>query len=272
MALGSGFGSALFHILLKAHSDRLALRAATAILSALVSLPVAITATPTDSHLWSIIVTFALFSGLNALILNYSYQLNDFSSAYPIARGIVPLAMAPLGILFLGDSLNAASVIGIIAIASGILMLSFSKAMTLLGIAAAILTGVTTIGYNLTAAQGMRLTSNPFSFIAWLFVADGILIPMLFFALAQKEAVGRLKRSFTAAFQSSIISLIAFPALVLAMSYAPLGAVSALRETSVLIGLVFAVTMLNERIGMRRIAAAVIIVLGAICIIFAKGI
>jgi drug/metabolite transporter (DMT)-like permease len=62
------------------------------------------------------------------------------------------------------------------------------------------------------------------------------------------------------------ISLLAYGAIIWAMQASPMGAVSALRETSVVFAALLGAVFLGERLTGLRIAACCIIALGAACV------
>ena len=62
--------------------------------------------------------------------------------------------------------------------------------------------------------------------------------------------------------------LLSYGTVSYAMRIAPVGPVAAIRESSVLIGLVLAAVMLKERLDARRIAAGLLIVAGAVALVF----
>lgn len=61
-----------------------------------------------------------------------------------------------------------------------------------------------------------------------------------------------------------LISLLAYGIIIYAMASAPLGAVSALRETSVLFAVVLGYLFLGETLTLRIIAACAVIVAGTL--------
>ncbi len=270
LAALSALTSAVAHAWLKAGEDRLAIRAWGGLICAFAALPVALWTGPLPRELWLLMAGFAVLSAANQLILIRSYALSDFSLAYPVARGVVPLAMALLGIIFLGDRLSALGLGGVVAISFGIVSLALGTGMTRHGWGAALLTGATTIGYNLLAAQGMRDAIDPTNFLAWLFMTDGILIPVWLLAQSRSASPKRLSQNFRVGWPAGVATLFSFTALAFAMRLAPVGPVSAIRESSVLIALLLAAYMLKERLDSRRICAGLLIVAGAILIVLAR--
>src|SRR6266480_5901894 len=54
-----------------------------------------------------------------------AYHRGDLSFAYPLMRGVAPLIVTLLGVLFLGETPGAKTVLGIVLIASGIILIAW---------------------------------------------------------------------------------------------------------------------------------------------------
>jgi drug/metabolite transporter (DMT)-like permease len=268
MAGLSAFAAATSHAFLKSGPDKLAIRCWSSLICAAIALPVAAWTGPLPLKFWPFMAGFAVLSVINQLTLVKSYQLSDFSLAYPVARGIVPLAMALLGIILLGDTLSVPAFAGIVLITLGILSLALGKGMGRHGWGAALFTGLTTIGYNIILAQGIRQASDAANFLAWLFLTDGILLPLYLAVTAKGTAANRLRDSWPFGWRGGLLTMVSFASMTYAMRFAPVGIVTAIRESSVLIALVLAALMLNERLDRWRIFAGIFIVFGASAIIF----
>ncbi len=264
----SAFGAASSHAFLKSGPDKLAIRCWTSIVCAAISLPVAIWTGPLPQQFWVFMAGFAVLSVLNQMALVKSYEISDFSQAYPVARGVVPLAMALLGISVLGDKVSVPAFTGIFFITLGILSLALGRGMGRHGWGLALFTGITTVGYNIILAQGIRAASDAANFLAWLFVIDGFFSPLYMFYRSRNSMASRLHSSWPIGWKSGVLSLLSFASMTYAMRFAPVGIVSAIRESSVLIALVLAAIMLNERLDRWRVIAGILIVIGGVAIIF----
>jgi len=76
---------------------------------------------------WSYILAGAgLHFGYQIFLLN-SYRVGGLTQVYPIARGLAPLLVAVISVIFLGLKLQRIEIIAILIIALGIISLSFSK-------------------------------------------------------------------------------------------------------------------------------------------------
>ena len=116
--------------------------------------------------------------------------------------------------------------------------------------------------YTVTDAMGARLSDNAVSYVAWLAILDGL--PMLIAAAAVRRAalahhlVARMWKSAA----GGALQLAAYGLVVWALTLAPMAAVSALRETSVLFAVIIGVKLLGEPLGARRITAAALVAAG----------
>jgi drug/metabolite transporter (DMT)-like permease len=267
LAFASALTSAFTHALLKSVDDKLAQRVWSCLVCAAAALPLIAWTGPLPERFWLLLAAFAVVSATNQIILVRSYEISDFSAAYPVARGVVPLATTIGGIVLLGDRLSVAALSGVVAITAGVLALALGKGMSRSGWIAAISTGITTIGYNLLAAHGIRDATDPINFLAWLYIFDAAILPIYLLARAGNQTVDRLRKSFRTGLPAGLSTLFSYSALTFAMRYAPVGAVSAIRESSVLIGLALAAVMLKERLDSWRIGAGLLIAAGAAAIV-----
>jgi drug/metabolite transporter (DMT)-like permease len=264
----SALAAATSHAFLKSGNDKLAIRAWSSLICAALALPVAISTGPLPPQFWPFMAGFASLSFINQIALVKSYQLSDFSQAYPVARGIAPLVMALLGVVILGDRVSAPAFAGITLITLGIISLALGKGMGRHGWAAALFTGLTTIGYNIILAMGIREASDAANFLAWLFLTDGFLIPLWLVTMTKGQAVVRLRQSWAIGWRGGLLTMLSFASMTYAMRFAPIGIVTAIRESSVLIALVLAALMLKEQLDKWRVFAGIFIVVGAAAIIF----
>ena len=120
--------------------------------------------------------------------------------------------------------------------------------------------------YTVTDAMGARLSGNAVSYVAWLAILDGL--PMLIAAASVRRAalahhlVARMGKSAA----GGMLQLVAYGLVVWALTLAPMAAVSALRETSVLFAAIIGVKLLDEPLGTRRITAAALVAAGIMMI------
>ena len=267
LALFSALTTAAAHALLKSGDDKLSVQAWIRMTGCALALPVALYVGLPPKSLLPWLLAAAAIHAIYQLILSWSYSVSDFSVAYPIARGSVPIFTAVLGMVILGDSLDVFALAGIAIVSAGILCLASGRAISGGGLLAAGATGFLTTCYTLVDAKGVRIAPDALTFIAWFFVFDSFSMPALFLWRNRGKARTLLRENRTAGLSAGIMAPLSFVPALFALGMAPVGAVSALRETSVLIGLVFGGMMLKEKLDARRIGGAALVTLGALAVI-----
>lgn len=94
----------------------------------------------------------------------------------------------------------------------------------------------------------------------------GVLMPLVYIGLRDARSLFSVRPGMLAAVVGGLVSLLAYAIVIYAMNEAPLGAVSALRETSVLFAALLGYLFLGEKLTVRRMLACVVIASGAIII------
>jgi drug/metabolite transporter (DMT)-like permease len=258
----SALTTALAHALVKSGRDKLAIQAWIRLTCLTIALPVAFWIGLPPSGLCPWLIGAAALHALYQLVLSYSYSVSDFSLAYPVARGIAPILTAIAGVVLLGDALTPLLGLAIAVVSFGIVMLAGRGTLLRNGLAAALLTGALTTGYSVVDAQGARLAPAPLVFIAWFFVLDGFAMPVVFLVTRRRRALAAFMADRRAGFAAGIMAPVSFVPALYAFALAPVGAVAAIRETSVLIGMVVAGRLLGETVDRRRYFGAGAIMIG----------
>lgn len=267
LALFSAVTSAFAHATLKSGEDKLAVMAWIRLCELATALPFVLWIGLPPADLWRWIGAAVAVHALYQLILSWSYTVSDFTAAYPIARGFTPIFTALLGMVVLGDRLDGVALAGIAVISAGILALARSRALSPAGLAAACATGLLTTCYTLVDAKGVRAAPDALTFIAWFYLICGVPIPLMLLIRSGRRTAALLARDVRPGLAAGVLSLLAFAPALFALGMAPVGAVAALRETSVLIGLVIGAVMLKERLDRRRITGGLLVTAGTLTLI-----
>ena len=198
------------------------------------------------------------------IALSEGYRIGDLGQIYPLARGTAPVMTASLSSSLVGEQLGLFGWSGIIALASGVFLLSARGGREFgrfepRAIALALFTAVTICAYSLVDGIGARLAGNPQSYTACLFVGNGILLAAYG---AVRARIPAMLRHWKVGLAGGALQLLSYGIAIWAMTVAPIAIVAALRETSVLFGAALAVFLLKEPLLPARIAAALLIVCG----------
>jgi len=196
--------------------------------------------------------------------LSQAYRTGDLSFAYPLMRGTAPLLTTVLGIAFLGEWPTVQTATGIALISLGIVSIAFLRRGRHPPAATAwALTNAAIIGlYTLVDGTGARASNNPAAYVVWLSVLEGI--PFLGWVLLRRgpASLDYLRRGWRRGLAGGAASLAAYGIVLWAMTLAPVAAVAALRETSVLFAALIGAYWLKEGFTLPRLAGAASVVLG----------
>ena len=213
---------------------------------------------------WPYMATSAVIHFGYYLTLAQAYRTGDLSFAYPLMRGTAPLIVALLGMAFLRELPTAPMALGIVLISLGIISIAFVQRRKHPASAAywAFANAALIAVYTLVDATGARVSGNAASYVSWLIFLEGL--PFLVWVLARRGqvAVYYLRSSAVRGLVGGAFSLAAYGIVLWAMTRAPVAAVAALRETSVLFAALMGSLWLKEGFGLPRLAGAVSVVLG----------
>ena len=266
----SALTTAMAHASIKSGADKLAVQAWVRLVGLAVAGSLAIRIGLPPAYLWPLLIGAAVLHAVYQALLSFSYSISDFSVAYPIARGVAPILTAIMGALLLGDAMGGALVIAIATVSAGILMLAAGGQVSRYGLLAAVTTGALTTAYTVVDARVMRLSPDFLTVAVWFFVLDGIGMPLLFMALRRRKAPAAFIADWRAGLTAAVMAPVSFIPALYAFTLAPVGAVAAIREASVLIGMVLAGRVLGERVDARRLLGAALITAGIIGIVAAS--
>jgi drug/metabolite transporter (DMT)-like permease len=215
---------------------------------------------------WPYLAISAAIQVLYFALVAGAYGAADMSQTYPLMRGLAPVLVAAAGAAWLGERLSPAAWAGVALVASGVAGMALgapgrrSRAGTLLALANAVVIAT----YTLIDGAGVRLSGAPVAYAMWLFLLA--VPPLLGWALVARRAAflryarGNLRLGMV----GGIGNMGSYGLALWAMTGAPVAVVAALRETSILFGMAIAGLVLGERVGRGRLAAAGLIVLGAV--------
>lgn len=256
---------ASWNALLKSSGDRLAALSIMTIGAGLGAIPLVLLNPLPAAAAWPYIIGSAVLHVGYNLFLIRAYHIGDFSQSYPIARGSSPLLVSSGAALLVGEQMSAQTWLGVILISIGIISLAQIKnRQHLWGPITAFTTGAFIAAYTVTDGLGARAAGNALAYSGWLFVIDSI--PLAIIYLYRQRALPLLAepRQNWLNLAGGLMSLLAYGIVIWAVTLAPMGTVSALRETSVLFAALIGTLFLGEKLTPRRIGACLFITVGAI--------
>lgn len=222
-----------------------------------------------SSAAWPFIAGTVGLSTSSALILTAAYRHGDFAVAYPLVRGLIPVALVLAAIPVFHETPSRGGVAGVVAVALGLLLVAWesarrSKTMTTKGLGLAATAAALNATSALLDAQGARLAAHPLAYAGTIAVCSS-----LFMAVTQvrRRNLGQVLRTeWKVAIFGPWLSNGSYLLYVWSMTQAPVATVAALRETSMLFALVIGAVALREHIGGWRVVA-VGLMLGGVCLL-----
>jgi drug/metabolite transporter (DMT)-like permease len=215
---------------------------------------------------------FALTSG--ALHLGYniclarSYRDGDLSQVYPIARGAAPLLTLFLTLAATADAMTPLTITGIAILVAGIWLVAVDpRAVRRLdgqSLVFALGTSVFIAAYTLVDGLGGRASGHPIAYAALVFVLDAMFL--LAYALWRRgPAIFKIfAESWRMGIVGAVLSAGAYSIAIWGMAHAPIAAVAALRETSIIFVMLLSARVLKEDMAWTRYAGGALVVAGAV--------
>lgn len=256
-----------WNALLRVGADRLWSMTVMCLAVAIASLFAALFLAPPANASWGYAVLSAVLHVGYNLFLVRSYRAGDLGQTYPIARGCSPVLVTMGASLFAGERVSAAALLGIALVSGGIMCLSFrSRKLQVPSLPYALGTGCFIAAYSVADGIGVRLSGAPMAYTAWMSALWGLLMPAVYVGLRGPRSLFSVRPGFGTAFAGGLVSLLAYGIVIYAMSVAPMGAVSALRETSVLFAALIGYLFLGESLTIMRLLACAAIAAGTVMI------
>ncbi len=200
--------------------------------------------------------------------LAWAYRHGDFSLAYPIARGGGALVAALGGLLLLDDRLSGLSMVAIMLVFAGMSLLALgaptAQAVMASGVAL-------TIGsYTVVDSHAARAYGGG-SYVFAAFVMIGVWLTVVGVASGRgRELLAVPRGAWAQSALAATMGVATYGLVLLAVRQAPVGYVTALRESSVLIASVVGWRLLDESGGRTRVIAAGVIVAGLVLLVSSR--
>ena len=271
LALGAAVLHAGWNLAVKQSGDRWLALWGLFSAGGLIGLPYSVFATVNGDLGWAA-WGWALASGIVHTFyiwrLARTYEIADFSVTYPIARGGGALAAAVGGVLFLSDHLSPTSIAGIVIVVVGLTLLAGHVQWGYVW--PALLVAVCIGTYTVIDSQGSRTTTGS-AYAMSIFVTGGILTTLWGVTSGRTPDMrASLPVNWRQYLGTGAASLVTYWMVLLAVRRAPVGYVTALRESSVVFATFLGWRYLKEDSGIRRVASALVIVAGLVTLVVGR--
>lgn len=194
-----------------------------------------------------------------------AYTRGDFSLAYPLARGGGALLAGIGGIALLGDDVDIWSGAAIVTVAAGMALLAVGASGPQVRVA--LFVAVTIGVYTLIDSHAARSVDD-FTYVFAVFVMGGVFVTAYGAARGRVGVmIGALAQQWWTFLQTASMSVVTYGLVLVAVREAPVGYVTALRESSVVLAAFVGWRFLDEGSMRRRTLAASIIFGGLVLLV-----
>ncbi|MCH8349608.1 MAG: EamA family transporter [Chloroflexi bacterium] len=226
---------------------------------------------------WLFVLATVVLHILYFLLLGRSYARADLSLVYPIARGMGPMLVPILAVVFLRETISGLAIAGIVAIVVGIYAVSLSGAIRQLmrqplnllrnpGTRYAILTGLTIATYAIVDKRGVSHV-QPFLYMYLMIL--GCALGLAPYVLSKWEArvIGAEWRANPRPIiAAGLLTFLGYGLVLTAFSMSRVSYVAPAREVGIVLGVLMGVFILKEPFGAARIIGSIIVVAGLVLI------
>lgn len=206
--------------------------------------------------------------------LKTAYRIGDLSQVYPIARGVAPLIVAAVTVIFMQVELQQVELFGILLIGAGIASLSLVRRedgqRNGMAALAALITGCFIAAYSIVDGIGVRLGGSALGFFGWVAFCNG-LVYLAYTALRRPLILRAIPDAWPIVLIGGGASFAAYAMVVYAFLFAPIAMVTALRETSIIFATIIGVVVLKERLNLAKVVSTMVTICGAALLRFGRG-
>ena len=216
--------------------------------------------------IWPWIMASALFELLYRYLLIQAYRVGDLGLVYPLMRGLSPLVVLVLTLVFAGEVLSNQQILGILLIPFGMVCLLWQGGggdrLPWSMLPVVLLIGLCIGCYTFLDGQALRRWSHPLDYLVWLTLISAWPFPLL--ALVRKRAAFSLfwRTQWRLGLSVGLCVLLSYALVLWAMQLGSIAEAAALREVSVILVVLFGMRYLKEPFGRPRLIACGLVLIG----------
>ncbi|MEO0343115.1 MAG: EamA family transporter [Pseudomonadota bacterium] len=276
LALLGAVMHAAFGAIQKGRHDPWLTRGAIDLSYGLIAVPLVFLVPFPEPHMWSIFVGMFVIHVIYKYVQGSAYQHGAYTVVYPVARGLGPLLTVLAASIVFSESYTWVQWAGVLLLSLSIFSLSFlnwrrskDAAQNIApALIFAVASGVMVAVYTTYDAFGIRSSADPFTFLVWFFLIDGLLV-FPWVALVRWLRIDNppdpgplLLRGLA----GGLIAYFSFGAVMLATRIDRVGEAAVLRETSPIFAALIGWFVLKESVGYWRAGLMGLIAVGAIVV------
>jgi drug/metabolite transporter (DMT)-like permease len=272
--LGAAVLHALWNSLVKSASDKFMGSARVALWSGVVAALVALVMPAPFASSLPYVIASAFIHVIYFLLVGRLYRDADLSVAYPLMRGLAPLAATVIAAVTLREVPDAVALVGVLGLVVGVATMGISGLahgrIDRATLVVALFNSMIIAMYSVVDGEGARIAgpdaAHAFAYNAWSDGLTTVLYLPVVLALRGKAVGPEFVRDPLRSIFGGLAAFGGYAVVVWAMTQASIGAVAALRECSVVFAAIIGVAFLGEPFRGARASAALLILGGVIAL------
>jgi drug/metabolite transporter (DMT)-like permease len=224
---------------------------------------------------WAVAICIAvsgLFHLAYSLCLQRGYQVADLSVVYPVARGTGPTLSSICAFLLLGEIPTSLGLVGLAAVITGIVLISTQGDLTAFrqpkgqaGLWWGMATGALIASYTVVDAYGVKvLLIAPVILDRFGNLLRFVLLAP-FVARSRGRTLELMQGKWWLAIGVGLLSPLSYILVLAALEAgAAVSVVAPAREMSMMVGALFGMLILHERVGLWRLIGCAVLIVGVV--------
>jgi len=280
LALFAALMHAVFGALQKGRFDPWLMRGAMDFSYGLMAMPIALFVVPwPEPHMWLIFAGMLAIHVIYKITQGMAYTHGAYTVVYPVVRGLGPLVTVIAAGYVFGETFAWKQWGGVMLLTLSILALAglnlsrsakIDRRELYMALMWAVLAGIMVAVYTTYDAYGIRATADPFTFLAWFFFIDGLVVFPWVALMRWRKMADRpdpmplMGRGLIGGF----VAFASFGSVMMATRLDSVGEAAVLRETSPIFAALIGWFFLKETVGPIRAVLMALIALGAVFVEF----
>ena len=277
LALLAAVSHAIFGALQKGRFDPWLTRGAIDGAYGLMAVPLVFLVPWPEPHMWPIFAGMMVIHIVYKILQASAYSKGAYTVVYPVVRGTGPLITVIAAGMVFGEHFNPMQWVGVGLLSGGIFGLAafnltrsrIAQTDLRMAIFLAFVTGLLVAVYTTYDAFGIRATADPFTFLAWFFLLDGLVFPVIAARrFAKMDSPPPLAPLLRRGLVGGVLAYASFGSIMLATRLDSVGEAAVLRETSTVFAALIGWLFLRETVGPVRAGLMAVIAFGAVVVEF----
>lgn len=218
------------------------------------------------AEIWPWLLASALCELLYRFLLIQAYKVGDLGLVYPLMRGLSPLVVLALTLMFAGEHLSGQQIIGILLIPCGMACLLWhgggGDRLPWSMLPVVVLIGLCIGCYTWLDGQAIRRWAQPLDYLVWLTLACSLPFPVIASVARRGPFVMFWRTQWKLGLAVGVCVLLSYALVLWAMHLGSVAEAAALREVSVILVVLMGMRYLKEPFGGPRLLACALVLVG----------